>query len=178
MPSSLRPLLPCLLLALALVGCGESNDVLPDPRDGRSGIQVSGQLPDRQVAVSDGLPTVNFGDCDPNEGVDDDVCVVTETIQGEILRVVFENPDVLQEGAVLPVGSDCANPTACDAVLDRAVIEVEFGTEGRVRATDGTLRVEVAEPSVRYRGEFDIRLPGGGSLSATFDLVPRPDELS
>ena len=173
----LRPALLCALLALSLLACGEANDVLPDPRDGRSGIQVSGQLPDRQVAVSDGLPTVNFGDCDPADGVDRDVCVVTETIQGDLLRITFENPIALQAGAVLPVGSDCRTPEACDEVLDAAVVEVEFGTDGRIRATGGTLRIEVAEPSVRYRGEVSLLLPRG-SLSATFDLIERPDELN
>ncbi|HUG83135.1 MAG TPA: hypothetical protein VMM13_01155, partial [Euzebya sp.] len=62
----------CLVLlglTLLLTGCGETpGDVLPDPRDGRSGIRLSGLLDDRQVAMSDGLPTINAGDCDVNEG--------------------------------------------------------------------------------------------------------------
>lgn len=168
-----------LLLLLAVLGtaCGDAPDVLPDPRDGRSGLQMSGLFSDRQIAVSDGLPVLNTTDCDVNEGPDRDVCIVTRDINGELLRVIFENPIALQEGAVLPVGSDCATDEACDEVLDAAVIDFEFGDRRRVRAESGTLRIEVVEPGQRYRGEFDVRLPDG-SLSATFDLVPRPDELS
>lgn len=166
-----------LACVVAMVGCGEAQDVLPDPRDGRSGIQMSGLLRDRQVAVSDGLPVLNTGDCDVNEGPDRDVCVVTEDISGQLVRVVFENPAVLVDGAVLPVGSDCRSAEQCDDVTDAAVIEVQFDTGRRIRAESGTLRVETVVPGVRYRGDFDIRLPNG-NLTATFDLVPRPDELS
>lgn len=173
------PLSLLLILALALLtACGETpGDILPDPRDGRSGIQLSGLLSDRQVAISDGLPVLNTTDCDINEGQDRDVCVVTEDISGEQIRIIFENPDVLQAGAVLPVGSDCATAADCDAVLDRAVIEFAFGTDAPVRAVSGTLRIDLADPGLNYRGDFDVRLPNG-SLNATFDLIPRPDELS
>lgn len=167
-----------VLVATLAAGCGETpGDILPDPRDGRSGIQLSGLLSDRQVAISDGLPVLNTTDCDVNEGPDRDVCVITEDISGEQIRVIFENPDVLQAGAVLPVGSDCVTAIECDAVLDRAIIEFTFGTDAPVRAVSGTLRIDRADPGRNYRGDFDVRVPNG-SLNATFDLIPRPDELS
>ncbi len=176
-----RPL-PALLVLLAvlLMGCGETpGDVLPNPRDGRSGIQLSGQLADRQIAVSDGLPTVNFTDCDLPEGPDSDICILTDGISGELILIVFENPDALVEGVTLPVGDpDCGQPRDCDAVTDTAIIDIQFGTGDRIRARSGQLRMEVVEPSERYRGDFRIRLPDGSDLNATFDLVPRPEEIS
>ncbi|HUG86901.1 MAG TPA: hypothetical protein VMM13_20190, partial [Euzebya sp.] len=154
-------------------------DVLPDPRDGRSGIRLSGLLDDRQVAMSDGLPTINAGDCDVNEGVDRDLCILTEDISGQPIIIVFENPAVLAEGTTLAVGTgDCADPAACDRVVDVAIIEVGFDADARIRAVSGELRMEVVVPGARYRGAFEIRLPDGSNLDATFDVVPRPAELS
>lgn len=177
-----RPL-PALLVLLAvlLAACGDTpGDVLPDPRDGRSGIQLSGQLVDRQIAVSDGLPTVNFLDCDLPDGPDRDICILTDGISGELILIVFENPDALVEGVTLPVGDpDCGDPQVCDAVTDTAIIDVQFGTGQRIRATSGQIRIEVAEPDEpRYRGDFRIRLPDDSNLNATFDLVERPEEIS
>ncbi|CAN5255361.1 hypothetical protein BH23ACT9_BH23ACT9_29300 [soil metagenome] len=164
---------------LLLAGCGDTpGDVLPDPRDGRSGIQMSGLLPDRQIALSEGLPTINFGDCDIPDGPDEDFCIITRDINGERIVVVVENPAVLVEGARLPVGvGDCTDPPSCDAVRDVAIIELQFGTGPRIRAVSGQLAIEVIVPGQRVRGSFDIRLPDGGTLNATLDLVPRPDEL-
>lgn len=179
-PHRLRrlPVLLVLLLAVTATGCGRASDnLLPDPRDGRSGLQMSGLLRDRQIAISDGLPILNTTDCDVNEGPDRDVCIIAEDINGELVRLVFENPDVLQEGAVLPVGSDCADPEACDAVTDAAVVEVQFGDREMQRLQSGTLTIEAVVPGARYRGDLDGQLDDG-RISATFDVVPRPEELS
>ena len=167
-----------LSLCLLAVACGEApGDVLPDPRDGRSGVQLSGILQDRQIAISDGLPTLNDTDCDLNEGVDRDLCVVTEDISGEQIVIVFENPDVLVEGASLPIGQvPCGQPRNCDAVTDVALMEIRIGEE-RLPGLGGTLELETVVPGNRYRGTFDIELRTG-QLSATFDLVPRPEEIS
>lgn len=168
-----------LSLMLLLTACGEAADnILPPPRDGRSGVQLSGLLDDRQVAISAGLPVLNASDCDVQEGPDQDVCVLARDINGELVRIIFENPDVLVDGATLPVGTgDCADPRACDDVTDVAIIDIQFGDRPRQRAIGGTLNIEVAVPATRYRGDFDIELTDG-DLSATFDVVPRPDELS
>jgi hypothetical protein len=176
-----RPLLVLLvLLGLFASACGETpGDVLPNPRDGRSGIQLSGRIGDRPISISDGLPTLNTADCDLPDGPDRDVCIVTRDINGDQLVIVFENPDVLEEGAVLPVGpGDCDEPAACDDVTDVAIVELRYRTDEPVRAQSGQLRVDVVEPGQRYRGDLRLRLPDGSNLTATFDLVPRPDEIS
>lgn len=169
------------MLVVLAVGCGETpGDVLPEPRDGRSGIQLSGTVNGRQVAISEGLPTVNFGDCDVNEGPDRDVCVVTEDFSGQLVVIVFENPEALVEGERLPIDDvACADAQACDGVTGTAIVEVQIGADApRVRATGGNMTLDVVEPFTRYRGDLDLQLPGGGRLSGDFDLIPRPEELS
>lgn len=167
------------LCVLVLAACGETpGDVLPDARGGRSGLQASGRIDGRQIAINDGLPELVF-DCDLNAGPDEDLCVVTEDLSGELIVLAFENPDVLVEGTTVPVGTTpCAEGRACDQVRDVALVDVQIGTKDRVRARSGEVTLEVVEPSARYRGDLDLKLPGGGTLSGIFDLVPRPDELS
>ena len=162
-------------LAAALAGCGEAPDDLPDPRDGRSGVQLSGTVRGRQVAVNDGLPELVVGDCDVAAGADDDVCVVSEDLSGAPFVLVFENPAALRPDTTLAVGGTCGTPEACDAVVAEAVLDVQLdqGDERR-RATGGEVRLTVVEPSQRYAGELRVELPGG-SVSGTFDVVPRPD---
>ncbi len=173
-------LAPLLVLLLLLTACGETpGDVLPNPRDGRSGLQLSGQAQGRQIVINDGLPVINFGDCDVNEGSDRDLCILTRDINGEQFRLIFENPEVLVEGADLPIlDQACADPLDCDEVDDAAVVDVEFGTGQRMRAVSGRVTIEIVVPLARYRGDIDLRLADGGNLTGTFDIVPRPDELS
>ncbi len=175
----LAPLL--LILALLLAACGETpGDVLPDPRDGRSGLQLSGQVANRQVVVNDGLPVINFGDCDVNEGSDRDLCIVTRDINGEPFILIFENPDVLVEGTEVSIADvPCMARLDCDEVTEAAIVDVQMGVgTDRMRAVSGRVAVEVVVPLARYRADIDLRLPGGGTLSGTFDVVPRPDEIS
>jgi hypothetical protein len=170
-----------LVLALAGAGCGETpGDVLPPPRDGRSGLQLSGLVGGRQIAVSDGLPEVNFNDCDLPDGRDEDLCIVTEDISGELVLVVIENPMVLVEGVTTPVvEGPCRDDRDCDEVTAGVVVDVAIGAgTPRIRAVSGQIQTEVVVPGSRYRGRIDLRLTGGGTLSGAFDLVPRPDELS
>lgn len=170
-----------VLFAMLLAACGDTpGDVLPDPRDGRSGIRLSGQLGDRQIAVSDGLPQINFTDCDVAEGPDRDICILTDDISGELIIVVFENPDGLVEGVTLPVADpSCSDAPACDEVSDVAIVEVQVGADNeRVRAVSGRLFMEVVVPLERYRGDLRLRLPDGSDLNASFDIVPRPEEIS
>ncbi|CAN5745993.1 hypothetical protein BH24ACT15_BH24ACT15_25960 [soil metagenome] len=169
-----------LLCLLGLAACGDTpGDVLPDARDGRSGLQGSGRIDNTQIAINDGLPEINFGDCDINAGPDQDFCIITEDISGELIVIVFENPDVLVEGATVPVGdTPCVEGRGCDAVTDRALVDLQGGVGDRVRAQSGQVTLDVVVPLSRYRGDLDLKLPGGGTLSTTFDVVPRPDELS
>ncbi|WP_370327854.1 hypothetical protein [Euzebya sp.] len=175
-----RALSLLVLLAAVVAGCGETpGDVLPPPRDGRSGIQLSGTLGGRQAAVNDGLPEVNFGDCDVAEGPDRDLCVITEDISGELIVIVFENPAAFVAGERLAIDdASCGDADACDAVTDVALVDVRVGDGPRVTATGGSVTLEVVEDLARYRGDLDVRLPDGGRLTGTFDLIPRPDEIS
>ncbi len=163
-----------LAVAVLLAGCATSSTAI-QPRDGRSGLQGTGTLDGRQVAVAEGLPQLLVGDCDPMDDLDDDLCIITDTIDGRTFVLAVENPEVLVEGASLPVGAaDCASPEACDAVTGTAVVSVKLGTDDPVRATDGTLRMTKVEPYANYTGEILLRLPNG-SFTGTFDVVPRPE---
>ena len=163
-----------LVLLALLVACG-SSDALPEARGGRSGLQGTGTLDGQQVAVTQGLPELVVGDCDPIDGRDTDVCAITDTIGGRLFVLTIENPDVLVPGERLPVGpGDCASPQACDDVTDVAIVTLKLDTDAPVRATDGSLVVERVEPFANYRGEVDLDLPNG-FFSGSFDLIPRPE---
>jgi hypothetical protein len=169
-----------LILLVLLTGCGETpGDVLPNPRDGRSGLQLAGQAGGRQIVVNDGLPVLNASDCDVNEGPDRDLCILTRDINGQAFRLIIENPGVLEEGADLPIRDvPCDDPLDCDEVTDAVIVDVQFGTDERQRAVSGRMTIEVVVPQTRYRGALDLRLPDGGNLTGRFDLVPRPEEIS
>lgn len=169
-----RVLITALLLALALSGCGRGG-ATQQPRDGRAGLQVTGSVEGRQVAVSDGGPALVIEDCDPPDGFDDDVCAQARDLDGDLFVLVFENPDILITGADLAVGGDCTTPTRCDTVRDVAVIRVQSGAGERIQATGGELRLSLVAPGRRrYVGTFRLELPGG-AVSGSFDLVPRPE---
>jgi len=168
-----RRTLAALAATLLLAGCTQPSQT-QQARDGRAGLQLSGTLGGRQVAVSDGGPDFVVGDCDPPDGPDEDVCALARDLDGALFALVFENPDVLREGAVLGVGANCANPQQCDLVGDRAVVRVQSGTGRRLTATDGQVRVRLVDKGRRYVGDIRLVLPGG-RLTGSFDLVPRPE---
>ena len=164
-----------VVLLLLVAGCGvpQGQSAAIQPRDGRAGIQLSGTVDGRQVAVADGLPRLVVDDCDPQRG-DRDVCVISRTIDGRLFVLVLENPGVLQSGADLRIADpDCGDERACDEVADVAVVDVQLDTGERVRATDGRLQLDVVEPHLRYAGSLTLRLPHG-TLSGVLDVVPRP----
>lgn len=168
----MRHLLVALLVVVA--GCATSARGV-QPRDGRSGLQGTGTLEGRQVAVGQGLPDLVVGDCDPTDEPDDDVCFVSDTIDGRTFVLTFENPAVLVTGAALAVGgADCASPDACDAVTDVAVVSLKLGTDGAVRADGGRVTLSRVEPFANYVGEVILELPGGG-FTGSFDVVPPPE---
>ncbi|MGH8907192.1 MAG: hypothetical protein ACRD0K_11860 [Egibacteraceae bacterium] len=144
------------------------------PRDGRAGLQLTGRIEGRSIAVTQGLPRLETGDCDPNSGGDRDVCFASRTIDGTAFVLVFENPDVLEPGTYDVEARPCPRPTDCDSVTDVAIIDVQLGTGDRIRAVGGTLTVELVEPLQRYRGSVLLDLPDG-TLSGDFDVVPRPE---
>ena len=163
-----------VLLLVSLAACGRGG-ATQQPRDGKAGLQLTGTLAGRQVAVSDGSPALIIEDCDPPDGFDDDVCAQARDLDGDLFVLVFENPDVLISGVELPVGGTCPTPAMCDQVSGSAVIRVQNGSRPRVAATGGELRVTAVEPGRRrFAGSLRLELPDG-SLSGTFDLVPRPE---
>lgn len=165
-----------LAAALLAAGCGESASLgdAVQPRDGRAGLQVTGQLAGRQLTLSRGAPELVIGDCDPAAGSDTDVCAITADVDGTLFVFVLENPDALTPGAQLPVGDPDCDPAGCDAVTDTAIVDVQSGVGERRRATGGTLELEAVEPPRRYVGQAQLDFPNG-ALSIDFDLVPRED---
>ncbi len=162
-------------VAVLAAGCAPPRSELLRPRDGRAGLQVTGTVEGRHLAVNDGLPDLVVGDCDPPSGPDDDVCFVTADLDGELVVVAFENPQVITSGATLPVGApDCVDP-GCDDVAGSAVVDVQVGVEARIRATGGSVTFQTVEPFLRYAGTINLELPSG-RLSGRFDVIPPPDE--
>jgi hypothetical protein len=165
-----------MLLAVTLSACVElGSSTTIQPRGGRSGMQLTGRIDGQPIAVTEGLPRLDAADCDPNDGVDEDVCVVSRTIDGTLFVLVLENPAVLRPGTTLDVADrPCPRPSTCDAVDDVAIVDVQLGTGRRVRATGGTLELEVVEPAMRYRGSLLLQFPDG-TLTGDFDVIPRPE---
>lgn len=168
-----------VMAALLLVACGGEESTSPisaiTPREGRSGLQLTGTVGGRQVVVNDGAPVLRAGDCDVNDGPDADVCFFSRRIDGDFFAVIIENPDVLAPGTVEVVSSSCRSPE-CNHVTDGAVVDVGFAPdESRVRATGGRLRIDIIEPGRRYSGTMSLELPNG-RIDGHFEVVPRPDE--
>lgn len=162
-----------LTAVLLAAGCGGTP--LPgaavQPRDGRAGLQLSGVIDGRQVAVTDGAPELVVGDCDPNDGRDRDICFISSDIDGTVFVVVIENPEILATGAPVPVDDPgCASPEACDAVDDVAVVDIGYGVGPRRRARGGSLDLRALEPLRYYAGTLRLELPDG-RLSGDFDVV-------
>ncbi len=170
-------LVPLVLLAAALLVGGCRGTPLPgaavQPRDGKAGLQLTGAIEGRQVAVTDGTAELVVGDCDPNDGRDQDICFLANDIDGTVFVVVIENPDVLESAPTeLEVGDPgCASPDACDAVEDVAVVDIGHGVGDRQRARAGTLRLRALEPLRYYAGRLRLELPDG-RLSGDFDVIP------
>jgi hypothetical protein len=166
------------VLAILLAGCGaEPVGTGPSavrPRDGRSGLHVTGVIRGQQLAISDGLPRLEATDCDPGDGTDQDVCVVSRTIDGTLFVLVFENPTVLAPGTLRVAPGNCSRPEDCDQVTGVAVIDVQAGVSNRFRAQSGSLTLSVVEPRQRYVGSLSLELPNG-RIGGDFDVIPRPE---
>lgn len=156
-----------LIGALLLPGCAEGDAVQPQAQTGEDGVQATGRLDGSRVAVSSGEPEVVAGDCDPGDGLDDDLCMVVRTIDGVTLNLVIENPAVLDADGTVPVHDDpCLGP-ACDTVTGHAVVDVRV--DGRQqRASAGT--VTATEGDERVTGAFNLRFRDGDTLVGSFDL--------
>jgi hypothetical protein len=162
-----------IVVTVLLSGCWSTPVPTVQPRDGRAGLQLTGSVAGRQLAVSDGSPRLTVGDCDPDVAGDDDVCAIADSIDGELVVLVFENPDLLRAASTVPVGDPGCGPR-CDDVRDVAVVDLQLGTGRRLRARGGRLAIGDVTPFSRYAG--DVRLSfAGGSVAGSFDLVPRRD---
>lgn len=163
-----------VLLSVALVGCGAGQGRGVQPRDGESGLQLSGTVDGRQVAVLDGLPRLYAGDCGFYVGLPADVCFGSRDIDGGRLVLGLGNPQAVADAGTLPVRRPtCGSADECADVEDHAVVQLVVG-DAPVRVDGGTLTVTELIPSVRYAGVFNLRLEDG-RVSGRFDVVPRPE---
>ena len=168
-----------VLLMLGLVGCATSGGgpgvSSIEPVGGRSGLQLSGTLGGRQLAVNDGAPVLRLGDCDVNDGSDTDLCFFSRELDGGFFALIIENPDVVVEETVDVAEDPCRSPH-CDDVTSGILVEVQREPGGpRDRATSGRVEFSTVEEGRRYAGSLRLVLPDG-ELSGTFEIVPRPDE--
>lgn len=170
----MRRVVPLVVAAaLVLVGCEDGDEVQtpidvvqPESRD--EGIQATGQIEGSRVAISRANPTVVVGDCDANDGLDEDLCILSRTISGTSINLVVENPDVLVPGETVEAGVRCTG--GCDDVTEGAVVELRVDDEVLV-VTRGSISVEEAGP--RWIADFDLFLRDG-RLNGTFDVAPTP----
>lgn len=163
------------LLAVGMVGCeddeGASPTAVVQPASRDEGIQATGTLDGQRVAISRGNPTVVVGDCDADDGLDDDLCILSRTIDGRSVNLVIENPAALVPGETVPAGTDCSG--GCDDVT--AGVVAEFRVDGDVRPVErGTVTVTEAGP--RWIADFDLVLVDGDRLIGTFDVAPTPPD--
>lgn len=163
-----RALLLVVAGALALIGCGGDSGSQRGPVSVDDGIRASGQFSGSRLNVDDGEPEVVLGDCDPGDGPDGDLCIVTRSIDGSSVSLVIENPLIMQRGGTITVGSNCQG-FACEDVSDQAVVEVRVDGSS-LRASSG--RLEVTQSGPRYAAHFTLRFRDGSGLSGVFDVRP------
>lgn len=155
-----------VLAALVLSGCADAAVEHRQPEAVDDGVQVTGTLDGARIAISEGVPDVTFGDCDPGIEIDEDVCWSARTIDGLTVGVVVENPAVLRAGEqVEVVDVDC--DLDCDEVTEGVVVEVRWDGQ-RARAVGG--RLDVAEVGERVAADLDLRLPGSDRLTGSFNV--------
>lgn len=162
------PPLVVAFAAVVLAACPSAAQRQPAAPD--DGIQFAGRIGTQQLNVSDGAPEVTLGDCDPNQGPDRDLCLVTHTVDGQSLALVVENPDALDPSTPLsvirPPRAGCDR--GCDGVEDGAIVELRLEDE-RLFARGGTLTPR--EVGDRYAVSFVLRFRGG-SLTGRFNVAP------
>lgn len=167
-----RPLATWAVAAVLLAGCASASLPQRQPEALDDGVQATGRLAGGRVAVSDGSPDTNLGDCDPGIEIDSDVCWTARTIDGLSITFVVENPAALVPGETIPVRDDDCD--TCDDVTEHAVIDLRVEGEQR-RASSG--RLEVAEAGDRYAARFEIRFRDADQLNGRFNIRQlAPDE--
>lgn len=164
--------------ALLSAGCGTAGTGTGvgsiEPRDGRSGLQLSGTIDGKQFAVNDGAPVMRLDDCDVNDGPDTDLCFFSRDLDGGYFALIIENPEAVKVGRVEVVASPCVSPN-CEDPGAGAIAEVQFERGApRVRAEGGSLTFRTVEPAQRYSGTMNLELPDG-RITGDFEVVPRPE---
>jgi len=160
-----RPLLALAAAAMAMSACA-GTDTQRQPTSSNEGLQLTGQYAGAQLSVSDGAPQLVAGDCDPGDGLDDDLCIIAVSLDGAQVAIVFENPITLVTGATLTI--DDVECGGCDGVTDVAVVELRVDGDA-ARVAGGSVVVIDAGP-VRLAGDLHLRFLDGGSLNGTFDV--------
>lgn len=173
----MRRLLVLAAMAALAGACVTSEQAQRGPVDATDGLQLSGRVGGHNVSVSDGEPESLLGDCDPPDGRDLDLCIVSHTIDGAPLGLVVENPDALAVGVVLGL----RNPRTlgclphCDDVTDVAVVELRRGPD-RQYVRGGT--VTVLQVGQRWAATLRLEFRDG-TLNGAFNVEPRvPPEPS
>lgn len=174
----MRSALCAAILAIAAVACGTSGTGSGvgaiEPRDGKSGLQLSGTIRGRQIAVNDGAPVLRVGDCDVNDGMDTDLCFFSRDLDGGFFGVVIENPDAVEAGTLPVVDAPCRSPR-CDDVDDGVIVELQFERGApRTRATGGDIVFTSVEKGELYSGRLNLTLPEG-RIAGSLEVVPRPE---
>ena len=163
----MRRALAALAFLLA-TGCAEGGQRPPEAA--ADGVQLTGRLAGHRVSVSDGEPEVTYGDCDPADGRDVDLCIESHTIDGAPLGLVIENPAALVAGeALAPVSSgtnSCAD--GCDDLAGRVVVRLRVG-DTVAQATVG--RLSVSKAGERFAATFELEF-GDDQISGSFDVRP------
>lgn len=158
------------VLAVTATACGDGGSVeRVDPVSADEGIQATGRLDGDRVAISRGAPIVIVGDCDPEDGADEDLCILARTIDGIEVTLVVENRDALVAGEEVEVGrASCVD--GCDSITDEVIARLEVGDEA-VEVTGGSF--DVAADGPRYVADFTLELPFGDRLRGRFDVSER-----
>lgn len=166
-----RRLLAVAVAMVWLTACGTDGS---GARESGTGLQLSGTLDGRQLAVSDGAPRLVVGSCGPASQPSEDVCFISQGLTGSPVVLVIRNPAALEEGVSLEVDDvACGQPSACDEVTDVALVDFQVG-ERRQSAESGTLTLSTLDAPRRYAGSVRLRF-ADGRVSGQFDVVSRPD---
>ena len=160
-----------------LSACGVASNPmtpLPEPREGRSGLQLSGSFAGRQVAVSDGLPGLLVRECKERHGIPAEVCFASRNIDGALVVVGIANPDAIAAADRLEAArARCATTLGCGENDDHALVFVRVGDDVR-QASGGSVAITELVPGSRYAGELRLQV-GRERLTGSFDVVPRPE---
>lgn len=168
-------LLLASLLAVTLAACASSQQVGVQPRDGRAGLQVTGTMAGRQVAVSDGAPRLLAGDCSLFTPLPVELCAVSRDIDGGAVVLGIGNAAAVAASGTLEVGEPgCTSQATCREVTDHAVVLLQVADTVHP-ARSGSLTISEIEAGTRYVGQFSLTT-ADGRVTGSFDLVPRSDD--